>query len=205
MSTITSTQLKAFLPKNTHLEEWAPALEKFLPKYEINTKNRISAFMAQCAHESAEFTAIKENLNYGAPGLLATFKKYFPTEDLAKQYERKPEKIANRVYASRMGNGDEASGDGFKFCGRGLIQITGKDNYTRFGKSIDMDVDKVSIYMTTIDGAVESACWFWKVNNLNKLADVSDIKQMTKIINGGYNGLEDRQAHYDKALKIFTA
>ena len=196
---------KAFLPKNAHLPEWLPALEKFFPKYEINTKQRISAFMAQCAHESAEFTALKENLNYGAPGLMSVFKKYFPTEALAKEYERKPEKIANKVYANRMGNGDEASGDGFKFCGRGLIQITGKDNYTRFGKSIDMDITQVSTYMNTFYGAVESACWFWKTNNLNKLADASDIKQITKIINGGYNGLEDRQAHYDKALKIFTA
>jgi putative chitinase len=205
MSTITLDQLKAFLPKNAHLPEWLPALEEFFTKYEITTKQRISAFMAQCAHESAEFTALKENLNYGAPGLMSVFKKYFPTEALAKEYERKPEKIANRVYANRMGNGDEASGDGFKFCGRGLIQITGKDNYTRFGKSIDMDITQVSTYMNTIYGAVESACWFWKTNNLNKLADASDIKQITKIINGGYNGLEDRQAHYDKALKIFTA
>ena len=194
------TKLKGHVPDKV-IEQIPGVMDKF----QINTPLRLAHFLAQCGHESGGFRLTKENLNYSAKGLQGIFKKYFPTEALAKEYERKPEKIANKVYANRMGNGDEARGDGFKFCGRGLIQITGKDNYTRFGKSIDMDITQVSTYMNTFYGAVESACWFWKTNNLNKLADASDIKQITKIINGGYNGLEDRQAHYDKALKIFTA
>jgi len=164
---------------------------------------RIAAFLAQTAHESGGFTAVKENLNYGAKGLMGTFKKYFPNEEIAKQYERQPEKIANRVYANRMKNGDEASGDGFKFRGRGLIQLTGRDNYTRFAKASDMTLDEVVAYLETPAGAVASAGWFWDVNKLNIYCDKDDFVGLTRRINGGTIGLEDRKHHYEIALKAF--
>jgi len=164
---------------------------------------RIAAFLAQTAHESGGFTAVKENLNYGAKGLMGTFKKYFPNEEIAKQYERQPEKIANRVYANRMKNGDEASGDGFKFRGRGLIQLTGRDNYTRFAKASDMTLDEVVAYLETPAGAVASAGWFWDVNKLNIYCDKDDFVGLTRRINGGTIGLADRKHHYEIALEAF--
>jgi putative chitinase len=164
---------------------------------------RIAAFLAQTAHESGGFTAVRENLNYGAKGLVNTFKKYFPNEELAKQYERQPEKIANRVYANRMKNGDEASGDGFKFRGRGLIQLTGRDNYTRFAKASDMTLDEAVEYLETPAGAVASAGWFWDVNKLNVYCDKDDFIGLTRRINGGTIGLADRKHHYEIALEAF--
>ncbi len=164
---------------------------------------RIAAFLAQTAHESGGFTAVKENLNYGAKGLVNTFKKYFPNEEIAKQYERQPEKIANRVYANRMKNGDEASGDGFKFRGRGLIQLTGRDNYTRFAKASDMTLDEAVAYLETPAGAVSSAGWFWDVNKLNIYCDKDDFIGLTRRINGGTIGLADRKHHYEIALEAF--
>ena len=164
---------------------------------------RIAAFLAQTAHESGGFTAVKENLNYGAKGLMGTFKKYFTNEEIAKQYERQPEKIANRVYANRMKNGDEASGDGFKFRGRGLIQLTGRDNYTRFAKASDMTLDEVVAYLETPAGAVASAGWFWDVNKLNIYCDKDDFVGLTRRINGGTIGLADRKHHYEIALEAF--
>ena len=133
------------------------------------------------------------------------FGKYFPTDELAAQYANKPEMIANRVYGNRMGNGPEESGDGFKFCGRGLIQLTGKDNYTFFAGSLDIDVEEASEYLQTFEGAVQSACFFWDQNNLNTWADKGDILTLTKRINGGTIGLEDRIKHYEHALHIFGA
>lgn len=164
---------------------------------------RIAAFLAQTAHESGGFTAVKENLNYGAKGLVNTFKKYFPNEEFAKQYERQPEKIANRVYANRMKNGDEASGDGFRFRGRGLIQLTGRDNYTRLAKSLDMTLDETVEYLETPAGAVASAGWFWDVNKLNIYCDKDDFVGLTRRINGGTIGLSDRKHHYELALEAF--
>ena len=126
----------------------------------------------------------------------------------AAQYCSQPNKqevIANRIYASRMGNGDEASGDGWRFCGRGLIQITGRANYTAFGQSIDSTPEQVSEFLQTFEGCVQSACWFWEANSLNDLADVGDIKTMTHKINGGYLGLDERVAHYQRALQILQS
>jgi putative chitinase len=143
-----------------------------------------------------------ENLNYSAKGLVGTFKKYFPTEEIAKQYERKPEKIANRVYANRMGNGDENSGDGYKYRGRGLIQLTGKFNYTKFSQSIDLSLDETVKYLETPEGAVASAGWFWDNNKLNRFCDNDDFITLTKRINGGTIGLADRKHHYEIALKV---
>lgn len=205
---LTKDQLQHLIPSNKNIDEWYAALSRFLPEYEIDTKERIAAFISQCAHESAEFTALRENLNYRASVLCTKFKKYFPTEEFAKSYVNRPDKqeaIANRIYANRMGNGDEASGDGFRYRGRGLIQITGKDNYTRFADSIGIPVKVAANYLETIDGAVESACWFWKINKLNDLADQGNIEKMTKVINGGYNGLEERKARYEEALSILES
>jgi putative chitinase len=201
---ISVDQLKSILKKNKECEAWATACNEVFPKYEINTPARMAGFIAQCAHESLDFTVITENLNYGAKGLLSIFKKYFPSADLAAKYERQPEKIANRVYASRMGNGDEASGDGWKFRGKGLIQLTGKANHEAFAKSIGKTLDETLEYLTTKEGALESACWFWKTNGLNKFADTDDILGMTKRINGGTIGLEDRKKHYIHAKAVLA-
>jgi len=164
--------------------------------------HRAAAFVAQTAHESGGFNFVKENLNYSAKGLMGTFKKYFPSDDIARQYERKPEKIANRVYANRMGNGPEESGDGYKYCGRGLIQLTGKDNYTRFAADLGISIDETVAYLETPQGAVSSAGWFWDNNNLNSYCDKDDFVTLTKRINGGTIGLEDRQHHYHTALDL---
>lgn len=164
--------------------------------------HRIAAFIAQTAHESGGYTLTVENLNYSAKGLLTVFKKYFPTEDLAKQYERQPEKIANYVYANRMGNGDEASGDGWHFRGRGLIQLTGRNNYQAFATALGISIDDTVEYMGTPDGATASAGWFWDTNKLNRYCDDRDFVGLTKRINGGTNGLAERQHLYDVALTV---
>jgi len=205
MSTIlTLDQLKQMI-KNPHIDHWYTALAQLLDDYDINTPLRVAHFVAQCAHESGNFVFIKENLNYRAAGLRKTFGKYFPTDELAKQYEKRPEKIANRVYANRMGNGDEASGDGYLYCGRGLIQLTGKDNYTFFAGSLGISTAEASEYLATFEGAVQSACWFWEQNNLNRFADANDVRGLTRAINGGENGLADRQKHTEHAIHILAA
>ena len=202
---ITQQQLAACIGNNPYLEQWCDALNKILPDYDINTPQRVAAFIAQAAHESGNFTALHENLNYRAETLMKVFPKYFPTDALAQQYAHQPEMIANRVYANRMGNGDEASGDGFRYCGRGLIQLTGKSNYQAFADRVQMPLEDVPAYLQTFEGAVQSACWFWESNNLNQYADSGDILAMTKRINGGTIGLADRQAHYTHDLQVFGA
>jgi putative chitinase len=202
---LTKEQLKQLLPRNPYVEYWHNALSQLLPDYEINTPQRIAAFVAQCSHESGGFTALKENLNYRWETLRRLFPKYFPSDDLAKAYTNMPNKqeaIANRVYANRMGNGPEESGDGYRFCGRGLIQLTGRDNYTFFAGSLGISVEEATEYLGTFEGAAQSACWFWETNNLNKWADAGDIKELTRRINGGYIGLEDRIKHYEHALHV---
>jgi putative chitinase len=182
--------------------EWYQALVNNLPQYDIHTPERVAAFIAQCAHESGGFKRLKENLNYKWESLRRVFPKYFPTDDVAQEYAHKPEQIANRIYGSRMGNGDESSGDGFRYCGRGLIQLTGRNNYTKFAESMGMAVEEVPALLETYDGAVKSACWFWSSNNLNQWADASDILTLTKRINGGTIGLEDRIKHYNHAMEV---
>jgi len=199
---LTLDQLKQLLPKNPYVDHWHHALSQLLPDYDINTPQRIAAFVAQCSHESGGFVALKENLNYRAVTLRKIFPKYFPTDELANAFAGKPEMIANRVYASRMGNGDEASGDGFRYCGRGLIQLTGKSNYQAFADSLEMNVEDVPDYLSTFEGAAQSACWFWESNNLNQWADKGDILTLTKRINGGTIGLDDRIKHYNHALHV---
>lgn len=195
--------LEGIIGKNPYLDYWYNAICQILPVYEIDTPERVAAFLAQCAHESGNFRFLKENLNYKAESLVKVFPKYFPDMGTAKQYEKQPEKIANRVYGNRMGNGDESTGDGFRYMGRGLIQLTGKNNYTIFAASIDTPLEEIPEYLQTFEGAVQSACWFWEQNNLNKEADARDIKTMTKKINGGFIGLEDRIKHYNHALHLF--
>ena len=201
---LTQEQLQQIIPKNQYVSYWYTALQQLLPQYEINTPDRIAAFLAQCAHESGGFVFIKENLNYRWQSLRKVFPKYFPTDALAQQYEKQPQKIANRVYASRMGNGPEESGDGYKFCGRGLIQVTGRDNYSWFAASLQISPEEASEYMETFEGAAQSACWFWESNNLNQWADKRDILTLTKRINGGTIGLEDRKKHYEHCLHILA-
>ena len=200
---ITQEQLGQCIGNNPYLDHWCDALNKILPDYDISTPQRVAAFIAQAAHESGGFTALHENLNYRPETLQKVFPKYFPTADIANQYAHNPEMIANRVYANRMGNSDEASGDGFRYCGRGLIQLTGKSNYQAFADSIGIAVEQVPDFLQTFEGAVQSACWFWEANNLNQYADSGDILTMTKRINGGTIGLEDRQKHYNQALQVF--
>jgi putative chitinase len=200
----TKDQLKGIIGNNPYLDYWYNAVSEILPVYEINTPERVAAFLAQCAHESGNFKFLKENLNYKAESLCKVFPKYFPDINLAKQYEKKPEKIANKVYGNRMGNGDETSGDGFRYMGRGLIQLTGKNNYTLFAAAIDTPLEEIPEYLQTFEGAVQSACWFWEQNNLNQWADKKDIMTLTKRINGGTIGLEDRIKHYNHALHLFA-
>ena len=199
----TKEQLREMIPKNPYVDQWYEAISEILPEYEITTPQRVAAFLAQCAHESGGFVFLKENLNYKAASLRRVFPKYFPDDAIAAQYAGKGEMIANRVYANRMGNGDEASGDGFRYCGRGLIQLTGKNNYTFFAGSLDIPVEEASEYLQTFEGAVQSACFFWEQNKLNQWADKGDILTLTKRINGGTIGLEDRVKHYNHALHIF--
>lgn len=202
--TFTKEQLQSIIGNNPNLDGWHEALSTVLPKYEIDSPQRVAAFVAQCTHESGGFKRLTENLNYKAESLVKVFPKYFKTLEEAQQFAHDQSKIANRVYGGRMGNGDEASGDGFRYCGRGLIQLTGRNNYTKFAESIGMDLEMIPAYLCSFEGAVESACWFWKTNNLNQYADAGDILAMTKRINGGTIGLEDRIKHYNHALEVFS-
>ena len=185
--------------KNPHVEHWHEALDQLLDDYEINTPLRVAHFIAQCAHESGNFVFIKENLNYKAASLQKIFGKYFPTAELAAQYANKPEKIANLVYANRMGNGDKASGDGYRFRGRGYIQLTGKDNYSAFDKTVDENILENPDLVAT-KYPLLSAAWFFHKNGLHKIADggATDavVTSVTKRVNGGTIGLADRIKHF---------
>jgi len=176
-------------------------------KFQINTPLRLAHFLAQCGHESGGFRATQENLNYSAKGLMGIFKKYFPTEAIANAYQRNPQKIANKVYASRMGNGDEGSGEGYKFRGRGYIQLTGKDNYTAFGKSIGEDIPSNPDVVAS-KYALLSAAWFFNKNGLHKMADggATDavVTSITKRVNGGTIGLADRIKHFKEYYHLLS-
>jgi putative chitinase len=176
-----------------------------IAKFELNTPLRLAHFLAQAGHESGGFKAVNENLNYGAKGLLSIFKKYFPTEEKAKLYERKPEKIANLVYGARMGNGPETSGEGYKFRGRGYIQLTGKDNYKAFDAVVsEAIVDNPDLVATKYP--LLSAAWFFHKNGLHKIADkgATDaiVTEVTKRVNGGTIGLADRIKHFKEYFTL---
>jgi putative chitinase len=200
----TEDKLKECVPTNKNISGLFNALSEILPKYDITTPRRVAGFLAQCGHECMDFNTLHENLNYSADGLHKVFPKRFPTVESAQPYNRQPEKIANKIYSDRMGNGDEASGEGYKFRGRGAIQLTGKDNYSRFAESIGKDLDEAVAYCDTLEGAIESACWFWTTHNLNAKADENDVTGSTKVINGGTLGIDDRKARWLKALKAFN-
>lgn len=204
----TADTFRQLFPKNKEPQVWADAINEVLPEYEINTPKRVAAFLAQCGHESAGFSVLSENLNYSSDALNKLFGKYFK-DGSATSYARKPEKIANKVYANRMGNGTTASGDGWKFRGRGPIQLTGKNNYVQFANDMFEDpetvLDNPDIVSLDKETAISAAVWFWQKNKLNALADKGDILNMTKRINGGTNGLEDRIKHYEHALHVLGA
>ena len=196
------SKLKGHIPDNV-----IAMIPDTAAKFGINTPLRLAHFLAQCGHESGGFRATQENLNYSAKGLMGIFKKYFPTLALAQAYERKPEKIANRVYGGRMGNGPEASGEGYKFRGRGYIQLTGKENYTAFGKSIGEDM---TVNQDKVSGpyALLSAAWFFSKNGLHKMADEGSsdavVTKITKRVNGGTIGLADRIKHFKEYYHLLA-
>lgn len=201
----TKDSLQQIMPraKVEDIDHYLNALNSEMQAYEINTPLRAVHFIAQIAHESGSFKYRVENLNYSAQALRAVFGKYFPTEELANVYARKPEQIANRVYANRMNNGNEESGDGWKYRGRGLIQLTGKENYTKCGGALKIDlVNKPDLLAQDANAAVAAACWFWDSRKLNAYADQDDIRSVTKRINGGYNGLEDREQYLRRAKSV---
>lgn len=189
-------------------EDVALYYEPFLTvtsKYAINKNSkRLAAFIAQVSHESMNLRATVENLNYSSQGLLKVFPKYFDSK-LAKAFHRQPERIANRVYANRMGNGNEASGDGWRFRGRGLIQLTGRENHTAFARDMGIGLDEAEAYLETPEGAMMSAGWFWDKRGLNEIADRGDIVTVSKKINGGTIGLQERIELYNHALQVLSA
>lgn len=205
---ITLEQFRAMIPTNKDPESWYEAATELFEEYEINTPNRIAGFMAQCAHESLDFTRLEENLNYSEKALNSVFGRYFGEGKRdAAEYARNPEMIANYVYQDEfrskkgaMGNVNE--GDGWRFRGRGIKQLTGRNNYTAFGKTVGMTAEEAAEYVATPKGAIESACWFWKTNKLDKWADAGDNVGLTKKINGGTIGLEDRNRRWEAALAI---
>ena len=208
MSLITAEQFRTLFPRAQDHQGWVDAMNNVFPLYEINTPQRVAAFLAQCGHESGGWTVFEENLNYSAKGLMGIFRKYFPDEATANAYARQPEKIANKVYANRMGNGPESSGDGWRYRGRGPIQLTGSANYKAFAQEMFEDWENLYANPDWVtadrDFALMSAIWFWNKNKLNVQADNGDIKLMTKKINGGYIGLEDRIKHYNEAIHLLV-
>jgi putative chitinase len=208
---ITFSQFQQMIPSNREANVWYNIAKDFFEKYEINTVNRIAGFMAQTAHESNDFRVLEENLNYSVEGLLKTFGKYFIRGKAnPEDYARNPEKLANYVYmdsnrSKSAALGNTQPGDGWKFRGGGLIQLTGRNNYTAFGRDIGMTAEQAAEYVRTKRGAFESACWFWKKNNLARFADADDIDGMSRKVNGGTIGLEDRRSKYERFKSILNA
>jgi putative chitinase len=203
--TITRDQLHLFF-ETTHPEiinMYIDSLNKAMDHFQINTTDRIAMFLAQVGHESGGLMHVEENLNYKANRLPVVFPRYFHDVDPNK-YAHNPEKIANRVYANRMGNGPESSGDGYRYRGRGLIQLTGMENYDRFAKDFSISLNDAVAYLSTPEGACMSAAWFWHIHNLNNYADNRDVVKVTRLINGGEIGLAERTAAYNEALQLFA-
>jgi len=191
--------------KELHIgEQWVDALNATFERFDIMNPLRKAAFIAQCGHECGNFKMLEENLNYRAETLMKLWPKRFPTLEFANQYAKNPKKIANMVYANRMGNRDEASGDGYRFRGRGCIQLTGHANYYHAGQALGEDFVMQPELVATPMYAALSAGFFWNTHKLNVLADNRDIKMMTKRINGGFIGLADRERHYNEALSVLT-
>lgn len=202
ISFLTPEILKQVLQNNPDYKEWFDLLQKFLPEYEVNTPLRVAAFLANTAHESGNFTILEENLNYRRDRLLALFKKYFNTENVDK-YVGKKILIASRIYASRMGNGPEASQEGWIYRGKGLIQITGKYNTTELSKHLNKTLSETCKYLLTKEGALVGSLFYWQKNNLNQVSDTGDITKVRKIVNGGTFGLQDVILRYNKVIGLF--
>ena len=196
---LTVSVLRTALPKAPL--SWLEAIATELPKHGFDTPNEIASFLAQCAHESKEFTDLEENLNYSAERLMVVWPKRFPSYEIAQRYEHVPERLANYVYANRNGNGDEASGDGWRFRGRGPIQLTGRRNYAACGADIGEGLLVVPDLLLTPMVGIRSALWFWKITNLDKLDDDRDVKVETLRINGGETGLDHRQHLFNHILR----
>ena len=199
-TTITPAQLKTL----GIAAQWLEPLNAAMLRFDINTPQRIAAFVGQCAHESANFATLTENLNYSAAALVKIWPRHFPSPEVAEAYHRQPEKIANRAYGGRMGNGPEASGDGWKYRGRGLIQLTGKDNYRAASDALGVDLVANPDSVTRPEMAALTAAWFWSKNKLNDLADRGDTVAISKRINGGTHGLDDRLQRTSTALALLT-
>lgn len=197
---VTVQQFQALFPKA--IPSLILPLNQAFTEFGIDTKLRVAGFLAQAGHESAEFTTFRENLNYSAQGLLTTFPKYFHTLAEANKVARNPQKIANIVYANRMGNGSTASGDGYLFRGRGALQLTGRAAYTAFARDMQMTLMEAVSFCETPEGAMMSAGWFWGSRNLNRFCDARDFRGLTKAINGGLKGIEHREYLYGAALKV---
>jgi putative chitinase len=199
---ITKEQFSKIFPRNKTPDEWSSALDYTLFEFGIIEPEDVAMFLAQCGHESADFTTVVENLNYSSEGLLRVFPRHFRDKNDADRYHRKPEQIANRVYQNRMGNGPESSGDGWKFRGRGILQVTGRSNYSRCSRYLYGDekvlLDDPDILLERRDGIL-AALWFWDVN---KLKGNHNIEQVTRIINGGHNGLNHRKELYQKSINV---
>ena len=183
---------------------WAEPLSETCEEFGIDTPYRIAGFISNTAHESGGFKYVKENLNYSAASLMRVWPTRFPAHEIAQRYAMQPEKIANRAYADRMGNGDEASGDGYRFLGRGLIQLTGKNQYVAYSLACDNEALQHPEIVEQPKYAAESAGWFWNVNKLNTLADAQDVVGMRKRVNGGFNGLDDVQMKYSQVMDYFN-
>jgi putative chitinase len=206
----TVQQLSAMIPTNRDPAAWHKPMLELFPKYKINTRERVAGFIAQCAHESTDFTQLEENLNYSAERLRSVFPRYFgPGKANPAEYARNPQKLANYVYMdinrSKSGAlGNIHPGDGWRFRGRGIKQLTGRNNYAAFGKTIGMTAEQAAEYVATPKGALESACWFWDSRNINSFADKRDIVGMSRRINGGDIGLTDRVARWNRAILVLT-
>ena len=184
--------------------DWVDALNETFSRFNINTKNQQAMFIGQCSHECGNFRLLEENLNYRAETLMKLWPKRFPSLEFAKQYEKNPRKIANSVYANRMGNRDEASGDGYRFRGRGALQCTGHSTYFHAGKALGVDFVMQPDFIATPKYAALTAGWFWDTHNCNAPADALDYTKVTKIINGGTIGLDDRIKHVQHALAVLA-
>lgn len=205
---LTTTQVRQIMPKAPYerASQFAMYFTQWSDRFGIDTPARAAAFLAQVAHECSELNTLTENLNYSAEGLLKVFPKYFTRSNVGL-YARNPQKIGNRVYANRMGNGSEGSGDGYRYRGRGCIMITGRQNYKAYADSQYCNGDLMGHpeWLAQMPGALKSAMWYWQKRGLNKYADKGDFEGLTKAINGGYNGLTDRKKYYERARKEFGA
>lgn len=201
---INYTKFTRMVPKLNNSLSWYEEFIKHYKRYSVDTNNRIAAFIAQCAHESNDFTILQENLNYSANRLMEVWPSRFPNSSIANKYAHNPQKLANYVYANRLGNGSEESGDGWIHAGKGVIQLTGKENYQEFAEHINKPLEEIPEFLLTVEGAMLSAFFFWHKHDLNALADKKNLIGMTKVINGGTHGLDDRIRKFLKNLKIMN-